>query len=121
MVVATSVVSVLLAALLVVAAARKLGHRPAVVATYRRVGVPEKRLNQLAALLLAGAAGLVAGLWWKPAGIAAAAALIAYFLLAIGAHVRAHDVANVAMPALYLALSAAALALHVAPQVWTGR
>jgi len=114
MIVAAAFVSVLLAALLVVTAARKLGHRPAVVATYRRVGVPEERLNQLAVLLLAGAAGLVVGLWWEPVGVAAAAALVAYFLLANGAHVRARDTANVPMPALYLALSAAALILHVA-------
>jgi hypothetical protein len=114
MVVAATVVSVLLAALLVVTAARKLSHRPAVVATYRRVGVPEDRLNQLAVLLLAGASGLVVGLWWEPVGVAAAAALVAYFLLAIGAHLRARDAANVPMPALYLALSAAALTLHLA-------
>jgi hypothetical protein len=112
--VAAAIVSVLLAALLVATAARKVSHRPAVVATYRRVGVPEQRLNQLAALLLAGAAGLVVGLWWEPLGIAAAAALVAYFLLAIGAHVRARDTANAPMPALYLALSAAALILHLA-------
>ncbi|GAA0925025.1 DoxX family protein [Virgisporangium aurantiacum] len=112
--VAATVVSVLLAALLVVTAARKLSHRPAVVATYRRVGVPEERLNQLAVLLLAGAAGLVVGLWWEPVGVAAAAALVAYFLLAIGAHLRTRDTANVPMPALYLALSAAALTLHLA-------
>jgi hypothetical protein len=112
--VAAAVVSVLLAALLVVAAARKLGHRPAVVATYRRVGVPEERLNQLAVLLLAGAAGLVLGLWWTPVGVAAAAALVAYFLLAIGAHLRSGDTANVPMPVLYLALSVAAITLHVA-------
>lgn len=111
---AATIVSILLAALLVVTAARKLGHRPAVVATYQRVGVPEKRLNQLAMMLLAGAAGLIVGLWWKPMGIAAAAALVVYFLLAIGAHVRAHDTANVPMPTLYLALSATALILHVA-------
>jgi hypothetical protein len=114
MVIAGAVVSVLLAALLVVTAARKLGHRPAVVATYRRVGVPQERLNQLAVLLLAGAAGLVVGLWWEPLGVAAAAALVAYFLLAIGAHVRARDTANVPTPALYLALSAVVLTLHVA-------
>lgn len=114
MVVAAAVVSTLLAALLVVTAARKLGHRPAVVATYRRVGVPEERLNQLAMLLLAGAAGLIVGLWWEPVGIAAAAALVAYFLLAIGAHVRARDTATVPVPVLYLALSAAALTLHIA-------
>jgi hypothetical protein len=114
MAVATIVVSVLLAALLAVTAARKLSHRPAVVATYRRVGVPEERLNLLAVLLLAGAVGLNAGLWWTPVGVAAAAALVAYFLLAIGAHLRAGDAANAPMPALYLALSGAALVLHLA-------
>jgi hypothetical protein len=40
--------------------------------------------------------------------------LVAHFLLAIGAHLRARDTGNLAMPALYLALSAAALALHIA-------
>jgi hypothetical protein len=114
MAVATIVVSVLLAALLVLTAVRKLSHRPAVVATYRRVGVPEERLNLLAALLLAGAAGLVAGLWWPPLGVAAAAALVAYFVLAAAAHLRAGDAANAPMPVLYLALAGAALVLHLA-------
>jgi hypothetical protein len=111
---ATGIVSTVLAAMLVVTAVRKLGHREAVVATYRRVGVPEERLNVLAALLLAGAAGLVAGLWWRPLGVAAATALILYFVLAIGAHIRAHDTAHTPMPALYLVLSATTLALHLA-------
>jgi hypothetical protein len=111
--VATAAVSLPLAALLVLTALRKLGHRPEVVATYTRVGVPEEKLNLLATLLLAGAAGLVVGLFWRPAGIAAAAALVAYFVLAVGAHLRAHDGGNAAMPALYLLLAIAALVLHV--------
>jgi hypothetical protein len=113
MAVATIAVSVLLAVLLVVTAARKLSHRAEVVATYRRVGVAEERLNLLAALLLAGAGGLVAGLWWTPVGVAAAAALVIYFVLAIGAHLRARDAANAPMPAVYLVLAGAALALHL--------
>lgn len=112
--VAAAISSLLLAALLVLTATRKLSHRPAVVAAYRRVGVPEDRLNVLAALLLAGAAGLVLGLWWKPAGVAAATALVAYFVLAIGAHARARDHGNALMPALYLALSVAASILRLA-------
>jgi DoxX-like family len=58
MFVATLVVSLLLAALLSYAAIRKLGHSEPVVATYARVGVPEDKLDYLAAILLAGAAGL---------------------------------------------------------------
>ena len=110
--IATAVVTLPLVALLVLTAFRKLGHRPEVVATYTRVGVPEERLNLLAALLLAGAAGLVAGLFVTPLGIAAAAALVVYFALAIGAHLRARDTANAFMPVLYLLLAAAVLVLH---------
>ena len=112
--VAAIVVSLLLAALVTAAALRKLGHRPDVVDSYRRVGVPESRLNQLAAVLLAAAAGLLLGLAWPPAGIAAAAGLVAYFLLAIAAHVRAADHRNLSMPVAFAALAVAALVLQVA-------
>lgn len=98
--IATTAVSLALAALLVLAALRKLGHRPEVVATYIRVGVPEERLNLLAALLLAGAAGLVVGLFATPVGIAAAVGLVAYFALAIGAHLRALALAALVLHAV---------------------
>jgi hypothetical protein len=114
MFVATAVVSSLLAAILAFAALRKLSHRPAVVETYTRVGVPEERLDQLALVLLAGAGGLVAGLFWGPLGVAAAAAIACYFLLAIGAHIRAGDVANLPTPVLIELLAIAALALRLA-------
>ena len=109
-----AVVSILLAALLVFAAVRKRSHRPEVVDSYARVGVPEERLDQLAALLLLGAAGLLVGLLWAPLGIAAAACLVLYFVLAVGAHVRHDDFANLAPPVVILLLSAAALALRLA-------
>jgi DoxX-like family len=104
-------VSLLLAALLTYAAVRKLSHRPEVVATYTRVGVPEERLDQLAWLLLAGAAGLIAGLAWPPIGTAAGAALVVYFVLAIAAHVRAADYRNLPVPVVMELLAVASLAL----------
>ncbi|HEX5782473.1 MAG TPA: DoxX family protein [Solirubrobacteraceae bacterium] len=103
------VVSILLAALLLFAALRKLSHRPDVVATYTRVGVPEERLDQLAWILLAGAAGLIAGLLWPPIGIAAGIGLVVYFLLAIGAHLRAHDARNLPVPVVLELLAVASL------------
>ena len=109
----TIAVSLMLAALLLATAIRKLTHAPAVVETYRRVGVPERQLNVLALILIAGAAGLVAGLWWRPVGVAAAAGLVAYFALAVLAHVRHHDLKPLPTPLIFLALSAAALALHL--------
>jgi hypothetical protein len=111
---AAAAVSVVLATLIAFSAVRKLGHRPEVVATYTRVGVPEERLDHLALILLAGAAGLVAGLAWAPIGVAAAAGVVAYFVLAVAAHVRAGDTAHVSTPAVILALGVAALVLRLA-------
>jgi DoxX-like family len=64
--VAALIVSIALATALAVSAARKLTHAPDVVAGYARAGVPAARLNQLAAVLFASAAGLLVGLWWSP-------------------------------------------------------
>ena len=109
---AAAIVSALLAALLAFSAIRKLGHRPEVVATYTRVGVPEDRLDYLALILLAGAAGLLIGLFWGPLGVAAALGLVIYFLLAIGAHIRAGDAVHLATPAVIEFLALAALVLR---------
>jgi hypothetical protein len=114
MVVASVIVSVLLAALIAYSAARKLTHRPEVVESYRRAGVPQTWLNGLAALLFAAAVGLVVGQWWAAVGIAAAAGLVVYFAVAMVFHVRAKDTAHLATPAVLALLAAATLALQVA-------
>lgn len=114
MFVTAAVVSTLLAALLAMAAIRKLSHRPAVVQSYLRVGVPEERLNQLAVILLAGAAGVLLGLWWAPLGVAAAAGVICYFIAAIGFHLRAGDTRHLPTPFAFAVLAVAALLLRLA-------
>jgi DoxX-like family len=111
--VATAIVSALLALLLVVTAGQKLTHSGAVVASYARVGVPEERLNTLAALLLAGAAGLLLGLSWPPLGIAAAAGLACYFVAAVVAHIRFRDLRRLPTPIAFEALALAALVLQL--------
>jgi hypothetical protein len=111
---ATVVVSILLASALAYAALRKLGHRTEVVATYTRVGVPEERLDALAAILLAGAAGLIAGLFWQPLGIAAATCLVVYFAVAVAFHIRSTDLGNAATPVALALASAAVVALQLA-------
>jgi DoxX-like family len=111
---ATVVVSVLLAALVAFAAVRKLSHKPQVVEGYLRVGVPEDRLNQLAFILLAGAAGMVLGLAWAPIGIAAAIGVIVYFLVAIAFHIRADDAEHLPTPVAIEITALAALALRIA-------
>jgi hypothetical protein len=111
--IAMVVVSILYSVLLVASAAFKLSHRPSAVDSYRKAGVPESWLNGLAALLLLAAAGLVVGLWWPVAGIAAAIGLVAYFALAVGFHIRANDISHLVTPAVLVAVSGAVLALHV--------
>jgi DoxX-like family len=114
MAIALVVVSILLAVLLSASAAFKLSHSAKAVEGYRIAGVPESWLNGLAALLLVAAAGLIIGIWWPLAGIAAAAGLVVYFVLAVGFHVRAKDTAHLVTPAVLAAVSAAVVALHVA-------
>jgi hypothetical protein len=111
---ATTIVSALLAAILAAAAVRKLSHREEVVASYERVGVPPERLDHLAFILLAGAAGLVIGLFWAPIGIAAAIGVICYFVLAIVAHVRHHDERHLPTPVAIEVLAVATLTRRVA-------
>jgi DoxX-like family len=111
---ATIVVSSLLAAILAFSAVRKLSHREEVVQTYVRVGVPEDKLDYLAVILLAGAAGLILGLAWAPIGVAAGIGVVCYFLLAIAAHVRADDTGNLPTPLVIELVAVAALVLRLA-------
>ena len=103
----------LLAALLVFSACMKLTGRPDVVESYARVGVERTRLPLLAMVLFAGAAGLLTGLAWSPIGVAAAAALVLYFALAIIAHATHDDLAHAVTPTVFLGLAIGSLVLFV--------
>jgi DoxX-like family len=114
MTVASGLASILLAAAISYAAVRKLSHRPEVVAEYARAGVPEAWLDRLAVVLLAAALALIAGLAWAPLEIAAASGLVVYFAAAVGFHVRAGDLANLATPLALWLLAVAAVVLGIA-------
>jgi hypothetical protein len=77
------------------------------------VGVPLRAFPVLALLEIAGAVGLLAGIWFKPLGVAAAAGLVVYFVGALVSHLRVRDLsAQHLLPgALLLVMSVAALAL----------
>jgi len=111
---AAAIVAILLAAALTYSATRKLSHRQEVVQTYVRVGVPEDKVDYLAVILLAGAAGLLLGLIWAPLGITAAGAVTCYFLVAVVFHIRADDLGNLPTPLLIALVAAAALILRLA-------
>lgn len=62
---------------------------------------------------IAGAAGIVLGLWVAPLGIAAAVGLVAYFVGAVAGHLRVRDLKNLAMPLPPLVLAIAVLVLRL--------
>jgi DoxX-like protein len=85
-----------------------------VMANSAEVGVAASALPVLAALKLAGAAGLVLGLFGiRPLAVAAAIGLVAFFVGAVVVHIRARVFYNVAFPCAYLAMAVASLALTV--------
>ena len=59
-------------------------------------------------------AGLIAGVFWAPLGIAAAFAVACYFLVAVAFHLRAGDAEHLPTPALLGLIAAVALALRLA-------
>ena len=111
MFVATAIVSALLAAVLLVSARGKLVRDPAQMKTMAAVGFPEDKLWLLASAEIAGAAGLVAGLFWWPLGVAAAAGVIAYFVGAVASHLRVRDL-KVPAPVVLMLVAVAALVLR---------
>lgn len=113
MFIALVVLVVLLSLALLGSAAGKLTRQPKIVESLTGLGVPLERFPVLAALELAGAAGLIIGLWVPVLGIAAGIGVVLYFAGAVVAHLRAHD--HEIVPPLVLCLVAvAAVVLRVA-------
>lgn len=111
MLVATVVLSVLLAAMLAFSARAKLVHDPSVMGTMRTVGVPDRMVRVLAYLEIAGAVGLLVGIGVAWIGSLAAAGVVFYFLGALVAHLRVND-RNVVPAAVLLLLGVAVLVLR---------
>ena len=75
--------------------------------------VPVEWLPWLAVCELAGAAGIVIGIFWKPLGIAAASGLVLYFIGAVVAHARVKDFRGMFLPVLPLLISVAVLVTRI--------
>ena len=114
MFIALVITTVLLALIGLNSAVMKLRENEQVVAIIGgTVGVPARYFPVLAALEIAGAVGIIAGLWVEPLGVAAAIGLVAYFVGAVAGHLRVRDMKNVAMPLPPLVLSIAVLTLRL--------
>ncbi|GAA2486125.1 DoxX family protein [Winogradskya humida] len=114
MFIAYTVVAVVLALANAGTATAKLRRAEPATSGLLATGVPESWFVPLALLNLAGAAGLLIGIGWRPLGIAAAAGLVLYFGGALGFHVRAKDFKGMPMPGAFFLLSVVALALGIA-------
>jgi hypothetical protein len=107
---AHSIVAILLAAIVAFSGLAKVRGDPRVVRAIHEVTrVPKKWFPWLAACEFAGALGLLAGLVWRPIGLAASTALVVYFIGAVVAHVRVHDFAGLGPATFILLLAVASL------------
>lgn len=113
MVIASTAASVITAvAMLFFAVGEAVGLEPA-LRGLRAVRFPLSLVWLLVVALVAGAAGLVVGIWWAPAGIAASLGLCLFFLGAVGAHVRVRDWAGAVLPTALLLVVTATLVLII--------
>ncbi len=111
--IALVIVTVLAAGIAAASAAMKLTGNAQVIESMATVKVPPRLVPLLAGTEAAGAVGALIGLAVRPLGIAATVGLVAYFALAIGAHLRVGDTKGAPSPALPLVLSVAALVLRI--------
>jgi hypothetical protein len=115
MFIALIITTVLLAVMCINSASMKLRRdERSVTMIGTTLGVPLRFFPVLAGLELAGAAGILIGLWLEPLGIAAAIGLVAYFIGAAIAHLRVRDTKGLTMPLVPLLLAIAVLTLRIA-------
>jgi uncharacterized membrane protein YphA (DoxX/SURF4 family) len=108
------VITILLAAMVLFSGVGKLRRDPRIVKViHETVGVPMKYFPLLAACEIAGAAGLVLGIWWPPLGVAGGIGLVLYFVGAVVSHVLVGDVKGIGPAAFLLTLSVGALCLQL--------
>jgi len=109
----TAISLLLAAACLVPASAKLLGH-PKMQKSAAHFGIPWRRYRLIGVAELAAAAGVLAGLWWHPLGVAAAAGMTLLLTGALLTHRRALESAKEMTPALLtLAITIAYLAAAV--------
>jgi hypothetical protein len=108
------VITVVFAAMVAFSGVGKIRRDPKIMhVIHEVVGVPLKYFSLLAACELAGALGLVLGIWWPSMGVAGSIGLVLYFVGATVSHLRVGDVKGIGPAAFMLAFAAGALALRI--------
>ena len=105
------VLSLLLLAVCLIPAAGKLAGHPKMRHAASHFGIAWRRYRLIGVAELAAAAGVLIGLFWRPAGLLAAVGMTVLLIGALITHRRAHDSVREALPALLaLAISGTYLA-----------
>ena len=113
MFIACIVVTALLCLGLLGSAAAKLTKQPKLVEQLTGLGVAESQIPLLAALEIAGAAGLLLGLKFAGLGVLAGICVALYFAGAVVVHLRAKD-KEIAGAVVFGLLAVVAVALRIA-------
>ncbi|RKN41179.1 DoxX family protein [Streptomyces hoynatensis] len=111
MAVTSLVMSIVLAALILMSGAPKVAQQERMVTNAEHLGYSAAAFRNIGLLEVAAAAGLIVGLFWKPLGIAAAVGLVALMVGAVLAHRRAGDGGRETFPAAWVGLLSAATAV----------
>jgi hypothetical protein len=114
MFIAYIIAAIVISFLLVSSGIAKLRHHPRIVHGLHEVTrVPLSWLPWLAACEIAGAIGLLIGIFWWPLGVAAASGVILYFVGAIFAHIRVKDFKGLPTPAVIALVAIVVLVLRL--------
>jgi hypothetical protein len=105
------VLTVLLAGACFAPSVAKLSAHPKMQASAGHFGIPWPQYRMIGVAEMLAGAGVIAGLFWPPIGIAAALGMIALLAGALATHRRAGDPIREAIPAVFsLVLCAAYVA-----------
>jgi DoxX-like family len=96
--------SVILSVLCLLPAAGKLIGHPRMRASASHFGIAWERYRLIGVAELAAAAGVLAGLAWRPIGVSAGFCLAALILGALYTHIRAGDSPREAAPAVVVVI-----------------
>jgi hypothetical protein len=114
MAMATVIVTILLAVVFGFASAIKLLGVRQSLEIRDHLGISATNWRRIGMLELVGVIGVVAGLWWAPLGVVAAAVLALQSVAAAVSHVRASDRAVRSAPAaIAFLLAVATVVLHI--------
>ncbi|MBE1489322.1 DoxX family protein [Plantactinospora soyae] len=108
------VAAIITAVVLAFSARNILVRDPDVVAVLTRVGVTPALIPALALPKIAGAVGLLAGIVYRPLGLAAGIGVVLFFTGAVLAHLRVRDAKGALGPAVLALIGAAAPCLAIA-------